>query len=415
MKGRYKNMSIKRGLKSLSKLDKFFIILCVLAFLGSMNGGLGAVLKSGVGLAFWYIICRFLKKWLSNRKKVTNTSANNDVDTKPKKESEAPNNEYVIIHTDTTGLDPECDEIIRVTALRVINGKIFDTYSTLVKPSQEIDEDITEKNGITNEMVETAPDIYGVLTVLKDFIKDNDVLVGYNVNFYYKFLKHYFHKELSIDFKHTLIDVMNLSDYILKSRISSKKIVDVAKTLKIDMNSFDPATRNAYTCFEIFEHFRNKTILENGKWNINFLKDSSSISGIKDKTSVLKNEKDILKYYVLLYSQEHNFEDIEEMLKYNPKVKEFSYVEKMQAFKECVKENLITLEDKKITCSKKLEKLKVSELQDELKKIGLECSAKRKKILIETIIENIGIDFYIKAPVYIRTEKGEQLYKILNN
>lgn len=270
-------MDIKKGWKSLSKLDKFFIILCILAFFGSIGDGFGEVLNSGIGLAFWYVVCRFIKKWLANRKKVTNVPVNSDADVKPQKESEVLNNEYVIIHTDTTGLDPEYDEIIRVTVLRVINGKIFDTYSTLVKPKQEIDEDITEKNGITNEMVETAPDIYGVLTVLKGFIKENDVLVGYNVNFYYKFLKHYFYEELSIDFNHILIDVMNLSDYILKSRISSRKIVDVAKTLKIDMNSFEHDTRNAYACFEIFEHFRNKVVSENGNWNIEFLKDSDSI------------------------------------------------------------------------------------------------------------------------------------------
>lgn len=399
--------------KALSKLDKIFIILYFLTLLGSFDNGIGAILSSSLGLAFWYVICRLIKKkFLSKKAKNITENKIETVENNFQVGNDA-NNGYIVIHTDTTGLDPEYDEILRITALRVTNGKIDDVYSTLVKPVQKIDEDITEINGITNEMVETAPNIDKALLMLKDFIKDTDVLVGYNVNFYYKFLKYYFYEKLSINFNHTLIDAMNLSDYILKSRIKSKKIIDVANALKIDMGSFDPATKNAYTCFEIFEHFRNKIFLENGKWNINFLEDSNSILNANDKMSKPRNEKDTLKYYVLLFSQEHNYDDIEEMLQYHPKLRNFSQEEKMQMFKECLKENLITLEEKKITCSRELSKLKVSELQEELRKIGLECTAKRKKELIEKIIENMGTDLYIKKPVYVKTIKGEQIYNFL--
>lgn len=230
------------------------------------NGDTGKieVIKLFLSLAFIFLFYKYIIKKLFFKIKEINLSY--DI---------MPNDEYVIIHTDTTGLYPDIDEILKITALRVINGKITNTFNSLVKPFYMIDEKITKINGITDEMVEKAPNIEDVLISFQSFLKDNDVLVGYNVNFYNNFLKYHFNNSLSIKFNHTLIDVMNLSVYILKSR--SKKMLDIAKILKIDINSFDPMTKNAYICFEVFEHFRNKVISKKGKWNVYFLTKSKSL------------------------------------------------------------------------------------------------------------------------------------------
>lgn len=66
-------------------------------------------------------------------------------------------NDYSVIDIETTGLNPGWDEIIEMTALRVRNNQIVDTYSSLVKPSQTIPPFIEKLTGITNEMVVNAP------------------------------------------------------------------------------------------------------------------------------------------------------------------------------------------------------------------------------------------------------------------
>ena len=41
--------------------------------------------------------------------------------------------DYVVIDTETTGLDYEFCSVIEVSALKFSNGKYIDTFSTLVK------------------------------------------------------------------------------------------------------------------------------------------------------------------------------------------------------------------------------------------------------------------------------------------
>lgn len=94
---------------------------------------------------------------------------------------------YVAFDIETTGLDPEYDEIIEIGAVKIKEGKEIETFNTLIKPEYEIDEFITELTGITNEMVENAPSIDEVLPKFMDFIKDY-IIIGHNVNFDINFI-----------------------------------------------------------------------------------------------------------------------------------------------------------------------------------------------------------------------------------
>ena len=68
-------------------------------------------------------------------------------------------NDYTVVDIETTGLSPEYDSIIEISALKVKDNVIIDKFTTLVNPECYICEFITELTGITNEMVETAPKI----------------------------------------------------------------------------------------------------------------------------------------------------------------------------------------------------------------------------------------------------------------
>ena len=97
-----------------------------------------------------------------------------------------PNN-YVVFDIETTGLDPEFDEIIEIGAVKIKDGIKIDTFNSLIKPEYEIDEFITELTGITNGMVENAPSIDEVLPKFMDFIRDY-IIIGHNVNFDINFI-----------------------------------------------------------------------------------------------------------------------------------------------------------------------------------------------------------------------------------
>jgi len=123
---------------------------------------------------------------------------------------------YVAFDLETTGLDPTYNEIIEIAAVKVENNEVVSQYHSLVKPQNPVDEYITWLTGITNEMLESAPDIESVLPELFEFIGDA-VVVAHNANFDVNFL--YDKGKLYLDkpFTNSFIDTMRLSRNLYKT------------------------------------------------------------------------------------------------------------------------------------------------------------------------------------------------------
>lgn len=92
-------------------------------------------------------------------------------------------NHYVVLDIETTGLSPlKGARIIEIGAVRVVNGKITDTYQTFIDPQTKIYGTTTELTGITNEMVAGKPTIGQVLPEFHRYIGDA-VVVCHNAKF----------------------------------------------------------------------------------------------------------------------------------------------------------------------------------------------------------------------------------------
>ena len=89
--------------------------------------------------------------------------------------------DYVVFDLETTGISPNQDDIIEISALRVRDGKVTETFSTLVNPGRHIPARATKVNGITDAMVADAPDISKAMADFLEFI-GRDVLVGHNIH-----------------------------------------------------------------------------------------------------------------------------------------------------------------------------------------------------------------------------------------
>ncbi|MGN0667094.1 MAG: PolC-type DNA polymerase III [Huintestinicola sp.] len=87
--------------------------------------------------------------------------------------------DYVIFDLETTGLSTKKCMIIEISALRVRNGRVTDTFSTLVNPNEPIHYMTVRLTGITDSMVKGAPGIETVLPDFLDFI-GTDILIGHN-------------------------------------------------------------------------------------------------------------------------------------------------------------------------------------------------------------------------------------------
>lgn len=118
-------------------------------------------------------------------------------------------NEYVAFDLETTGLNPDTCEIIEIAAVKIKDGKIVDTFQSLIKPERKISSKITKINGITNEMVQNERSIN---EVLPDFIKfiEKYPLVSHNADFDFSFLSANYEKIYGKSFKRKKVCTMKL-------------------------------------------------------------------------------------------------------------------------------------------------------------------------------------------------------------
>lgn len=118
--------------------------------------------------------------------------------------------DYVVIDLETTGLSPRHDHIIEIAALRIRNGMIADSYSSLINPEQELDPFITELTGITNEDLQDAPLIDTILPEALNFI-GSDIVIAHNAHFDINFLYDASEVVLGKPFTNSFVDTLRLS------------------------------------------------------------------------------------------------------------------------------------------------------------------------------------------------------------
>lgn len=94
---------------------------------------------------------------------------------------------YVFLDVETTGLNPQDDAVVQVSAIRYIGGHPVDHISTYVNPRRMIPASATKIHGITNAMVQGAPTIDRIQKSLLKLI-ENAIIVGYNTKFDLNFL-----------------------------------------------------------------------------------------------------------------------------------------------------------------------------------------------------------------------------------
>lgn len=141
---------------------------------------------------------------------------------------------FIVVDIETTGLDPQFDEIIEIGALKIENGNVVDSFNTLVKPAYEIDDYIIELTGITNDMLENAPTIKEVIGDFYKFVGHN-IILGHNVNFDINFIYDELIRFDSTELNNDFIDTMRISRYLLKS-LKHHRLIDLANNYNISVS-----------------------------------------------------------------------------------------------------------------------------------------------------------------------------------
>ena len=132
--------------------------------------------------------------------------------------------DVVILDTETTGLSPQENELIEISAAVLSGREITDRFDTFVHPTTLIPAEITELTGIKNADVAHAPDARTAVAQLAEFVGGRPV-VAHNATFDRTFIESV---KGGVDVSSIWIDSLALSRIALP-RLASHKLSYIAE------------------------------------------------------------------------------------------------------------------------------------------------------------------------------------------
>ena len=160
---------------------------------------------------------------------------------------------FVVFDIETTGLSKETESITEIGAVKVVDGKIIDRFSTFVNPERPIPAEITKLTGITNEMVADAPVITEILPKFLEFCQDA-VLVAHNANFDTGFIRLNAERKCGIEVKNTVLDTLELSRALLPE-LKKHKLDIICEQLGVSLEGHHRAVNDAEAPAEVLLKF----------------------------------------------------------------------------------------------------------------------------------------------------------------
>lgn len=160
--------------------------------------------------------------------------------------------DYVIFDLETTGISPNYDEVIEISALKVKGGEVVDEFNTLVNPGRKIPFGATKVNGITNAMVAEAPAFSHVLAEFLDFA-EGLVLVGHNIaRFDMKFIWRDAEQYFGEIPQNNYVDTLQVARKHLP-KMDHHRLVDLAEHYGISPEGAHRALNDCYMNQKVYE------------------------------------------------------------------------------------------------------------------------------------------------------------------
>lgn len=168
--------------------------------------------------------------------------------------------DYIAFDLETTGLDPEMNDIIEIGAVKVIDGKADQYFSTFVDPIYPIPDEASRVNHITDEMVYGAPRIGKALQEFIGFIGEVTLLVAHNVRFDAGFLENAA-KAQHMEINYKYLDSLAVARKYFPE-LKDYKLGTVARHLRYNIENAHRALDDAKAVHEIIRAAEDQIIRE---------------------------------------------------------------------------------------------------------------------------------------------------------
>ncbi|GGG55806.1 3'-5' exonuclease [Paenibacillus radicis (ex Gao et al. 2016)] len=172
--------------------------------------------------------------------------------------------EVVIFDLETTGFYPSNgDEIISFGAVVMRGVEVYEqeSFYSLVNPKRRIPRAIVELTGITNEMVQDAPDLMQVLHDFMEFIGKR-LLIAHASGHDKQFLNAALWRTSKINLNHRVLDTMLVAKWLDPKR-ASYALDDLLDDACIPITERHHALEDSIMTAKLWQHYLNRILERN--------------------------------------------------------------------------------------------------------------------------------------------------------
>lgn len=158
---------------------------------------------------------------------------------------------YTVFDTETTGLDPDSDALVSISAVRIVNNRLLraEVFDQLVDPQRPIPRASSRIHGIRDEMVMGQPPVEEGLRRFHRFVEES-VLVAHNAAFDVRFLE-VNGAQAGVHFDQPVLDTLLLSA-VLHPDQTDHSLEAIAERLGVPVEGRHTSLGDALTTARIF-------------------------------------------------------------------------------------------------------------------------------------------------------------------
>jgi DNA polymerase-3 subunit epsilon len=172
--------------------------------------------------------------------------------------------EVVVFDLETTGFYPtNGDEIISFGAVLMRNGEIVENESfySLVNPKRRIPKAIVELTGITNEMVQDAPDLMQVLHDFMEFV-GRRLLIAHASGHDKQFLNAALWRTSKVNLNHRVLDTMMVAKW-LEPNLEGYSLDDLLESCCIPITVRHHALQDSIMTAKLWQNYLARILERN--------------------------------------------------------------------------------------------------------------------------------------------------------
>ena len=150
---------------------------------------------------------------------------------------------YVVFDVETTGLSAVYDTIIELAAVKIQSGEIIDRFESFANPHHKLSATTINLTGITDDLVENAPEVADVLQRFHAWAEDG-ILVAHNASFDMGFLNVGYKKIGYEKAANPVIDTLELGRFLYPG-LKNHRLNTLAKKFDIELTQHHRAIYDA--------------------------------------------------------------------------------------------------------------------------------------------------------------------------